>query len=407
MRYIDVEGFAGGFTLGATQAGLTLVGKRELPGGFGVASCEANRRLLGDQWESQVSTWEEWEPVEAEVVIGNPPCSGFSLMSSRSFRGPDSKINSCMWAFAAYVARVQPQVAIFESVQQAYTGGRTLMQDLRTHVEQLTGDRWDLYHVLHNAICVGGCAVRRRYFFVISRVPFGVEKLDVLRQPTLRDAIGDLEDLKLQWEPQPHMRLEPAWWAKPLWDKTVDGHWGYTTPNMQRGLDIIDTWREGEIMSEVAERYWNKHGRMPPSWDNVPLEKIRNNSWHMGFHQLTRWYYDRPARVTTGAACQLVLHPTQDRCLTNREVMRIQGFPDTWRVADLPRGQKTEVLWGKGIAVQCGRWIATWARESIEGWPGQDSGREIGEREFVIQHTHAHRNAYHESYDFRPETLVS
>lgn len=69
-------GFAGGFTLGVVQAGFTLVGKRELPGGFGVANCEANRHLLGDQWESQTSTPEAWEVIPGtDVVFGNPPCS--------------------------------------------------------------------------------------------------------------------------------------------------------------------------------------------------------------------------------------------------------------------------------------------------------------------------------------------
>lgn len=69
-------GFAGGFTLGMTQAGFKLVGKRELPGGFGVVNCERNRHLLGDNWKSQVSTPEQWEVVDGtDVVFGNPPCS--------------------------------------------------------------------------------------------------------------------------------------------------------------------------------------------------------------------------------------------------------------------------------------------------------------------------------------------
>src|ERR1035437_767860 len=52
---IDCQGFAGGFTLGAVQAGFRLVGKREHPGAFGVASCEANRHLLGNDWQTEVS----------------------------------------------------------------------------------------------------------------------------------------------------------------------------------------------------------------------------------------------------------------------------------------------------------------------------------------------------------------
>lgn len=75
-RAVDVMGFAGGFTLGMTQAGFELAGKRELPGGFGVANCLANRHLLGQNWEAQASHPAEWEVVHgAQVVFGNPPCS--------------------------------------------------------------------------------------------------------------------------------------------------------------------------------------------------------------------------------------------------------------------------------------------------------------------------------------------
>lgn len=74
-RATDVMGFAGGFTLGMVQAGFTLKAKRELPGGFGVANCEANRALLGNDWLSQVGPSESWEVMPSDVVFGNPPCS--------------------------------------------------------------------------------------------------------------------------------------------------------------------------------------------------------------------------------------------------------------------------------------------------------------------------------------------
>lgn len=74
-RAIDALGFAGGFTLGMVQAGFELVAKREMPGGFGVANCEANRHLLGNNWRTQISAPEAWEVMPADVVFGNPPCS--------------------------------------------------------------------------------------------------------------------------------------------------------------------------------------------------------------------------------------------------------------------------------------------------------------------------------------------
>src|SRR5687768_16241575 len=118
-------------------------------------------------------------------------------MSAKEFRGADSKINACMWSFADYVARARPTIAVFESVQQAFTkpDGLELMRRLRARVEERTGDRWDLYHVRHNAYSVGGPAQRRRYFWLISRVPFGVEVPRPRHLPLFADVIGDLENL--------------------------------------------------------------------------------------------------------------------------------------------------------------------------------------------------------------------
>ena len=104
---IDCQCFAGGFTLGLVQAGFKLIGKREMKGGFGVANCEANRHLLGVDWDAEAVSPEAWSVPQggADLVAGNPPCSGFSVLSSKEFRGADSKINACMWAFAEYAAR--------------------------------------------------------------------------------------------------------------------------------------------------------------------------------------------------------------------------------------------------------------------------------------------------------------
>src|SRR5687767_6832120 len=105
-RAVDVMSFAGGFTLGMVQAGFELVGKRELKGGFGVPSCEANRHLLGNNWRSEIGEPETWTVPEGgvDVTFGNPPCSGWSVMSAKHFRGADSPALSCTWAFADYVA---------------------------------------------------------------------------------------------------------------------------------------------------------------------------------------------------------------------------------------------------------------------------------------------------------------
>lgn len=395
MRAVDVLGFAGGFTLGVVQAGFELVGKKEMPGGFGVANCEVNRHLLGYQWRADVGVPESWSKIEAEFVFGNPPCSGFSVMSAKEFRGADSKINHCMWAFAEYVARVNPLVAVFESVQPAYTrpDGRDLMRSLRELLVARTGHAWSLTHVLHNAYSLGGSAQRRRYFWVASRVPFGVEEHPLRKLPLLDDVIRDLDNLADTWVGQPY-RQPPTWWSESRRSSTgtVDGHIIVRNPLTRRLADLMQgiEWHPGEDVARVVRRYYETRQRLPDSW-SATQDKLIKNDFFMGFTTPVRWDGRKPARVITGGGLIMVVHPYLDRTITHRETARILGFPDDWRIAPLRGNPGLQMTWGKGITVDCGRWIAQWVKRSIEGNPGSVVGEAVGEAERVIDVTNSYK----------------
>lgn len=384
-------GFAGGFTLGMVQAGFTLVGKREMPGGFGVPNCEANRHLLGHDWKSEVGEPETWSAPDADVVFGNPPCSGFSVMSAKHWRGADSPANHCMWAFTNFVAKAMPQIAVFESVQMARTreDGLQLMRALRENVERQTNKRWDLYHVRHNALSLGGCAQRRRYFFVISRVPFGVEIPKVKKIPSLLDAIGDLAPLGQTWERQSY-RAPATWWSstRRSMDHTVDGHITVDNPLTRRIGDLLaqEAWHEGESIGTVLKRYHETHGKFPPSFAWTEEKVVRNN-FNMGFTTPTRWSAKNPARVITGGSLHTGIHPVLDRTLTHREAARVMGFPDNWNLYPLRKQVGLSATHGKGITVDCGRWIGSWINSALSGDPGSHTGQELTDREWDIDVT--------------------
>jgi site-specific DNA-cytosine methylase len=393
-RAIDCLGFAGGFTLGVVQSGFKLVGKRELTGGFGVANCEVNRHLLGDSWEAEACDPVRWTVPGggAELVFGNPPCSGFSVMSAKEFRGADSKINHCMWAFVDYVARVRPLVAVFESVQQARTrsDGIELMRRLRTRLEEATGFTWDLHHVRHNAYHLGGPSQRRRYFWVVSRVPFGVEPTVPERYPVLNEVIGDLGGLALTWDSQAY-RHPPTWWSKTRRGDAgvVDGHAGATSPLIGRVFDLAREvgWAPGECISDVCRRAYATNGRLPASF-HATEAKLVASDFRMGFTTPVRWRGDRPGRVITGGSLVMVLHPTEDRMITHREAARLLGFPDDWLAAPLRGLSGLQMTWGKGITVDCGRWVADWVHRALDENPGSYRGVLIGDREWDIDITH-------------------
>lgn len=391
-RYVSCQSFAGGFDVGATQAGLQLVHKVEQKGGFGMRNCLKNRHILGESWTHQSVPYDEWQPVPAEVVLSNPPCSGFSVMTDRRFRGVDANVNSCMHATMAYAGRIRPEIVVMESVPSAFKQGRGLMTQLRYELEQGSGKAYTLYHVMQNALHLGGAAFRPRYFWVASTVPFGVEWPRV-NTPVLADVIGDLDGLGLTWHGQPYRR-PPTWWSKDARSDTgiVDGHINVTSPYTQRALDLMrdyGDWPQGAHIALVAEAMWKRDGRLPDSWAHM-VDKLLQVSpstgkpFHMGYTSMTRWKMHSHARVITGGALGLVLHPTEPRTITHREAARVMGFPDDWLIGPLRGTPALVQTWGKGITTQCGKWIGQWVINALDGRVGADSGVQIADREYLI-----------------------
>jgi site-specific DNA-cytosine methylase len=314
-------------------------------------------------------------------------------MTDKKHRGMDSKINHCMWSFADFVARSRPIIAVFESVRQAYTNGRDLMQRLRVDVETKTNLKYELYHVMHNAYDLGGAALRPRYFWVISQVPFGVEYPVLKRQPELIDVIGDLDTMGITWNAQAY-RQPASWWLDEhkmrSTTNTVDGHAVRDGLATRRALDLLQLanettggWPENWHIGKMARHVYETTGRLPKSWSHL-TEKLISVNWHMGFTSLTRWDMKRAGRVVTGGALNLVLHPSQPRCLTHREAARVMGFPDDWAIKPLKNYSALPLTWGKGITVQCGKWIGSQVINALDGLPGTYTGQLIGEREWLV-----------------------
>lgn len=395
IRFVDTYGFAGGFSCGAAMEGMTLVGKKENRQGFGIPLMEANRKLLGDAWQAQASDPAEWTPIEAEGVIGTPPCSAFSSMTAGSkMHGMDSEINNCMRDIMHYAAKVKPQFVCMESVAQAYTKGLPLMRELGRYMNEHTGLKYHVTHVLQNNWSVGGVSKRKRYFLVLTQFPFGVERHQLGdRLPVLGDAMSDLVDQPLSWDPQAYAQA-PTWWSEGLRsaDGTVDGHMPAENAYARRVLDLTRVeWNPGESEAHILKRYYETYGQLPESWQyptaggttTRDAQLIARNFDAGGFSKPRYWAWDQPARVVNGAGPYMVLHPSR-RFATHREVARIMGFPDEWLVGSARGASSLHAFWGKGTSVAPARWLLKWVKASLEGNPGTLTGDELDQGDKLI-----------------------
>lgn len=406
--FIDVHGLGGGLSLGLEHAGISMLHRAGLS--FGAKNVLANRDHFRHDFSYEHSDNNDahnWSAdfTDVDVVAAVPPCSGFSPLSSKNYRGMDSPANACMWSGVRYAGRIAPQVYAFESVMQAFSQGRELMQALRDELELLSGKQYFLYHYKHNGLAVGGSAIRARYMFIASQVPFGVTPTAVERVPSILDSIGDLANLELQWSAQPYRR--PAtWWSEEYRsaDGRVDGHITRDSTHARRMDDLLQTihWEPGKDEAWAIQESWNKLERqLPESFENI-REKVetklreaeeREAQVNLGFNGTIRWRPTRPAFVTTGDAANKIVHPTRPRLLTARELYRIQGFPDDWKLKPLQRDSKMWTYPGKGVNVKVGEHLGHEIINALNGTPGEDQGELIGDREFLIDHSRLHKPA--------------
>lgn len=360
---------------------------------FGNPVAELNRHHLGDNWAAYFSNDEEdWPDMKADVVMGCPPCSGWSVWSGPANRGPEAAAHEHTRAFMRYAAKVKPKAIIFECVQQAYTQGRDVMIKYRDMVEELSGKEYDLYHVKMNNLQVGGFSYRPRYFWtaVEKGMPFGAIAVAPEKMPTMMDVIGDLENMEITWDAQKYSG-EPSEFVKGLRNQsgTVDGHMAKTNLNSTRIKEIFDVvgndgWKPMMPINKALRSAVEKNnGEFPQNWKQLQ-EKILQHDFYMGFSMPSRWDANSWSHVLTGSALDHVIHPTQPRTITHREAARIQGLPDNWEFTGAKTYSALQAIWGKAVASQAAKWIGDAAVAALNGQPNGPQGELIGDREWLV-----------------------
>lgn len=275
---------------------------------------------------------------KADVVIGGPPCQGFSLLNKKRHNDHRKQL----WRpFFEVVARSKAKVFVMENVPQLL--GSNEHREILDHATQMG------FKVVSSKLCAadfGVPQVRYRAFIVGCKfsdpsVVFPPKKThfnprngklrncdDYIPNPkpwrTLKDEIADL--------PAPEgtsVRSE----APPL-----DLHFG-------RSPRPISLKRYRAIPKEGMNRF-DLQKRVP---DLTPPCWIRKTSG--GTDLFGRLWWDRPAYTIRTEFFKpekgRYLHPTQHRPITHREAARFQSFPDEFEFF----GNKIEIAKQIGNAV--------------------------------------------------------
>jgi site-specific DNA-cytosine methylase len=266
------------------------------------------------------------------------------------------------------------------------------MNKYRKMVEDISNKKYDLYHIKHNNLQLGGFSFRPRYFWVAveSGMPFGISVAEPTELPRIMDIIGDLAKLPRKWEAQPYVE-EPSRWVSHLKSKNglVNGHIGKNNIHAQRIQEVFDIigndgWPgNGDLGGAIKKAVEMNGGAFPQKWIDIAPRVLRKE-YKLGFSQPYRWKEDHWCNVLTGSALDHVVHPTEPRLITHRESARMQGLPDDWDIEGVKDYSSLQAVWGKAVPVHAARWLGEGIVASLEGQPNGPQGELIGEREYLI-----------------------
>lgn len=278
------------------------------------------------------------KPGEVDVLIGGPPCQGFSLANQQS-RFLDNPNNRLFKEFIRIVEEVQPKWFLMENVVGLLKMSKGL---IKKEIIRLLEERgYTVATKVLKATDYGVPQIRERIFFVGNNqgIPFDYPNathraLSAIeahtskckRYVTVADAISDLPSLNGGFG-EDEMDYDLT--------KTVNtGTYAYV---MRQGSEKLYNHKATKNNDDVIERYkyikqgenWSSIPRdLMLKWRNITPEELAKVSHSSLYKRLDP---ELPSITVANFRKSMFIHPWEDRGLTVREGARLQSFPDTYR----------------------------------------------------------------------------
>lgn len=270
--------------------------------------------------------WEDLLPATIDVVIGGPPCQGFSISGKRD---PSDPRNQLYEGFVSAVAQLRPTVFVMENVPnlKSMAGGK-FATEIATDFERLG------YRVQSKVLLAAdhGVPQNRRRLFFVGELPdmtdgslFIFPAATSQDQPvTCREAISDLPMESIEdGDPYP-----------------VPAESAYQKMMRANSLSI---WNHQ--VTNHAEKTKNTIALVPDggNYKDLPADLRQTRKVNIAW---TRLSSQKPS-FTIDTGHRHHFHYSHNRVPTVRESARLQSFPDTFRFL----GSKTSQLKQVGNAV--------------------------------------------------------
>lgn len=289
--YVDLFAGVGGLSLGFDRAGFKNIFAIEYDNVFATnySSNLKNHNMICK--DIKEITDKEIETLitdnNVDVIIGGPPCQGFSIAGNIGRNFLDDPRNYLFKEFVRFVRIIRPKIFLLENVSalEKHNNGKTL-ENIKDAFRKIG---YNVKHKVLNSKFYNVPQERRRIFIVGT---FGVNTFEFPTQNnrfiSIEEAIGDLPILKSGEK------------------SNIPNHnaMNHSYQMLEKMKYVKDGGNRGDIPIEIR----------PVSGD--ARKYIRYDS-------------KKPSICITGDM-RKVFHYNQNRALTNRELARIQTFPDNF-----------------------------------------------------------------------------
>jgi len=315
MKIIDLFAGVGGLSLGFSQAGNEIIYANEYDKSIAESFKMNHPKTVVDSTDIRDIDFEKvFRPFEnkIDVVMGGPPCQGFSQKGKRI--GATDKRNFMFQQFARVVEIVKPEFFLLENVPNILSSENGFFK--QEIIKMFSGLGYEVKAKVLKAENFGVPQTRRRAVFLGRRGHLDFELPDGNgKKTTVVDALSDLPELKSgEGQSSQSYRTDPS-------------------NNYQKSMRIKSKLVMNHVATNHSKIALERLSFLPINGtkDDLP-ESHRTKSIHSG-----TWSRLKPdgfartitTRFDTPSSGQFTL-PYQDRCITVREAARLQSFPDNY-----------------------------------------------------------------------------
>ncbi|RIL41644.1 DNA cytosine methyltransferase [Staphylococcus gallinarum] len=316
LRVLDLFCGAGGLSLGFQNAGFNIYGGIEwdtMASLTHTQNFDTGYHFAGDITEVSNETIKK-ELMQIDVIIGGPPCQGFSS-ANRYLKEENDPRNKLFYEYLRFVNVINPKVFVIENVPGILTRDSGYAKEKILEITESYG--YNVEVKVLSSENYGVPEIRKRAFFVGIRndlnLKFNFNNLKpIFEQTTVYDAIKDLEALESGQLYNTLFGVERS----PIQEYYFDEN------SLQIENHNLSVHNE-----KVVERI--KHVPQGGNWRNVPEElwdTKRSNRHSSAYRRLD---YSKPS-ITIDTGHMNYFHPVFNRVPSVRESARIQTFNDSF-----------------------------------------------------------------------------